>query len=142
MFKGIRFLLLRASENLKEDGKDRLDAVFALNATLAKAYILKEELRECWMASSTAQARKMLWDWIAQAKASGIPQIAKFAKTLESHMAGILAFFKHPISTGPLEAFNNNIGLLMRRSYGNRNRKFLMLRILFLHECHRGLTGA
>ena len=142
VLKGIRFLLLRASETLQDDGEERLQAVFAVNATLFKAYILKEELRECWRAGSVKQARTMLRDWITQARASGILQFVRFSKTLESHMHGILAFFRHPISTGPLEAFNNNIGLLIRRSYGYRNRKFLMLRILFLHECHRGLTGA
>jgi transposase len=34
VLKGIRFLLLRASENLKEDGEERLNAVFAINSTL------------------------------------------------------------------------------------------------------------
>ena len=142
LIKGCRYLLLKGAEKLKPDGKQRLDALLAVNAKLSTAYILKEALRECWKSNGRAQAKREFNDWIAQAKASGIPRVAKFADTLIKHMDGILNYFTHPISTGPLEAFNNKIGVLKRRAYGFRNRKFLMLRVLFLHECRRDLIGS
>ena len=141
LIKGSRYLLLWASENLKADGKKKLDALLAVNETLNTAYVLKEALRACWYTNNRAAAEAALNDWVAQARSSDIARLEKFANTLVKHWEGILAFFDHPISTGKLEAFNNKIGVLKRKAYGYRNKNLLMLRILFLHECKRQLTG-
>jgi hypothetical protein len=46
---------------------------------------------------------------IAMARASKIPMLDKFANTLSAHRTGVLAYFDHRISTGPLEGTNNKI---------------------------------
>jgi transposase len=56
VFKGTRWLLLKNAENLdpdpKKKEKERLDRALALNAPLAKAYYLKDELRQFWQQES------------------------------------------------------------------------------------------
>ena len=57
----------------------------------------------------------------------------RFARTLATHMDGILAYYDYPISTGPLEGTNNKIKTMKRQAYGFRDRKFFKLKILALH---------
>lgn len=141
LIKGSRYLLLRAQENLKPDAQVRLNELLAVNSNLSKAYILKEALRDVFRSATYQDCEKKLKDWLAQALGSGVSGLLKFAKTVMTHWDGILAFFHHRISTGPLEAINNKIGLLKRKAFGYRNRAFFALRILFIHECKSNLSG-
>jgi len=90
VLKGIRWLLLKNPENLDRarNEKRRLVAALRLNKPLAAAYYMKEDLRQLWSQATKAQARQLLKDWIARAKASGIKMLKSFAKTLREHQAG------------------------------------------------------
>ncbi|MBI3176735.1 MAG: transposase, partial [Chloroflexi bacterium] len=48
----------------------------------------------------------------AEAVSSGVRELTKLGKTLLLHTDGILAFFDHRISSGPLEGTNNKIKVL------------------------------
>ena len=63
------------------------------------------------------------------------------AKTLRLHRTGLLAWYDHRISTGPLEGTNNKIKLIQHRAYGYRNKEHFRLRILTLHHTRIKLTG-
>ena len=52
------------------------------------------------------------------------------AKTLRSRSSGLLAYYDHPISTGPLEGTNNKIKTMKRQAYGFRDKEFFKLKIL------------
>jgi transposase len=75
------------------------------------------------------------------AKESGIPMLSKFAKTLDKHREGILAFYDYRISTGPLEGTNNKIKTMKRQAYGFRDHEFFKLKIMALHETKYALVG-
>ena len=75
------------------------------------------------------------------ARASKIPMLGKFANTLSAHRTGILAYFDHRISTGPLEGTNNKIKTMKRQAYGYRDMEFFKLKILGLHETRYALVG-
>ena len=79
--------------------------------------------------------------WLADARASGISMLEKFADTLEEHQEGILNYYDYPISTGPLEGTNTKIQLLKRQAYGYRDKEFLKLKILGIHEAQYALVG-
>jgi len=64
-----------------------------------------------------------------------------FAKTLRAHRRGILAYYDHRISTGPLEGTNNKIKTLQRQAYGFRDQAFFILRIYALHSTRYELVG-
>jgi transposase len=112
-----------------------------LNQPLAIAYYLKEDLRQIWSQPDKPTARRVLLDWLARARASGIRMLVQFADTLEQHQEGILNYYDYPISTGPLEGLNNKIQLLKRQAYGFRDYEFFKLKILGLHETKRALVG-
>lgn len=147
--KGTRWILLRGRENVSDapgkDGKPsderKLEDALSLNRSLAAGYYLKEDLRLLWIFSDMKSGRNWLRDWIREAEASGIKQMQKVAATLKSHEKGILAYFKHGITSGPMEGTNNKIRTLMKQTYGLRDEEYLELRIKSLHEAKLRLTG-
>jgi transposase len=143
ILKGTRWLLLKNPENLNEerDERQRLEDALRLNQPLAVAYYLKEDLRQIWSQRNKRTARRVLRDWIARARASGIRILIQFAATLEEHQEGILNYYDCPISTGPLEGTNNKIRTMQRQAYGFRDQAFFKLKILGLHETKHALVG-
>ena len=143
VLKGTRWLLLKNSENLDESKNERkrLAAALKLNESLFTAYYMKEELRDVWEQDDAEQAKHFLMDWIVRAEASGIRMLQDFAKTLRTHAMGILAWYDHEISTGPLEGTNNKIKTLKRHAYGFRDFEFFKLKIYALHKTRYQLVG-
>jgi len=146
VLKGTRWLLLMNYENLSDERKaqKRLDEAFELNAPLAKAYYLKEEkeeLRQFWNQPTKTAARNFLTSWYLRAMNSGVRQIVEFARTLLAHAAGLLAYYDHPISTGPLEGINNKIRTLQRQAYGFRDHEYFVLCLHALHRTTYALIG-
>lgn len=143
ILKGTRWLLLKNPENLDEarNELERLMQALQLNQPLAIAYYLKEDLRQIWMQPNKRTARRVLRDWLARARASGIRMLTQFADTLEEHQEGILNYYNFRISTGPLEGTNTKIQLMKRQAYGFRDYEFFKLKILGIHETHHALIG-
>jgi transposase len=143
ILKGTRWLLLKNPENLdpERDEQQRLEEALRLNAPLATAYYLKEDLRQIWQQSCKRLARRVLRDWLARARASGIRMLVQFAATLEEHQEGILNYYNYPISTGPLEGTNTKIQAMKRQAYGFRDKAFFKLKILGIHETNHALVG-
>ena len=143
ILKGTRWLLLKNPENLDEarNELDRLMDALRLNQPLAIVYYLKEDLRQIWMQPNKRTARRVLRDWLARARASGIRMLEQFADTLEEHQEGVLNYYTYKISTGPLEGTNTKIQLMKRQAYGFRDQAFFKLKILGIHETRHALVG-
>jgi transposase len=143
VLKGSRWILLKNPEklNAQRNERERLEEALQMNKPLAVAYYLKEDLRQIWSQQNKDEAREFLADWIARASASGIGPLIQMAKTMAAHRSGILAWYDHPITSGPLEGVNNKIKTLKRQAYGYRDVEFFKLRIMAIHEAKYSLTG-
>jgi transposase len=143
LLKGTRWLLLKNPENLDptRSEEERLAEALRLNAPLATAYYLKEDLRQLWSQPNKRTARRVLRDWLARARASGIRLLEQFADTLEEYQEGILNYYHYRISTGPLEGTNTKIQAMKRQAYGFRDHEFYKLKILGIHETKHALVG-
>jgi transposase len=143
VLKGVRWLLLKRPEHLdpRRNEPKRLEEALRLNEPLATAYYLKEELNEVWEQEDQESAEALLMEWILYAESTCIPLLKSFAKTLRFHALGILAYYDHPISTGPLEGTNNKIKTMKRQAYGFRDQEFLRLKILGIHQTKYALVG-
>lgn len=139
--KGTRFLLLRNPENLKTEQIPKLDRALQLNEPLLLGWYLKEELRELWNQPSRQDMETFMKDWCQKAEQSGIGQLLKMSKTLRLHASGILAYARHPITSGKLEGINNKIKTLTKRSYGFHDENFFVLKLLSLHHSKYKLLG-
>lgn len=143
VLKGSRWILLKNPENLNKerDEEERLREALRMNEPLAKAYYLKEDLRQIWNQPSKGHAEVFLEGWIARATSSGIAPLVRMGRTMATYRAGILAWYDHPISSGPMEGLNNKIKTLKRQAYGFRDLDFFKLRIMGIHEAKYAWTG-
>jgi transposase len=143
VLKGSRWILLKNPENLnkKRNEPERLKEALRFNEPLATAYYMKEDLRQIWSQSDKAKAFVFLDDWIARATTSGIGPLVKMGNTMVKFRFGILAWYDHPISSGPMEGSNNKIKTMKRQAYGYRDKEFFKLRIMGIHESRFILTG-
>lgn len=141
VLKGSKYLLLRGLEHLKPGQIERMMELMEANRPLYMAYLLKEELRRFWDFPSMNMAERFLAGWIGRAVCTQNPHLIKLAATLVEHLDGLLAYFRHRISTGPLEGLNNKIKTLKKQAYGFRDIEYFKLRLYFLHESTYALTG-
>ena len=133
--KGLRWILLGNGERLKsESAADRLDQALKVNANLATSYYLKEELRRVWNQNGKEQAEVILFNWIKEARGSGIRHMTRLADTIEQHMDGLLAYYDYKISSGKVEGINNKIKTIKRQAFGFRDSDYFKLRILSMHD--------
>lgn len=141
--KNSRWLLVKNPHRLDPDRNEsqRLEQALALNRPLSIAYYLKEDLRQIWEQANKREAGKFFNDWCARARASGIKVLIVMANTLSTHREGILAWYDHPISTGPLEGTNNKIKTLKRQAYGFRDLEYFGLKIQAIHLAKFALVG-
>lgn len=141
--KGSRWVLVKNYEHLdaQADEQDKLLDALVRNEALTTGYLLKEEFRQFWHQPNKEAAREFLDSWTKRAIASGIHDMSTIAATLRGNRTGLLNYFDHPISTGPLEGFNNKAQLMKRQAYGYRNRHFYKLKLMTLHDKKYALTG-
>jgi transposase len=71
----------------------------------------------------------------------GLKHFLRLADTLQEHRSGLLSYFRHRISTGPLEGLNNKIKVLKRQAYGFRDMLYFKLRLYFIHESVPAVAG-
>jgi len=139
--KGSRFLLLSNYEKLDDEKQNRLNALLEANRPLFTMHTMKEQFREFWEKPSMIDGMAFLEAWCKDALDSGINQLQKVAKTLMSHCYGLLNYFIHKISCGPVEGINNKIKTLKRQAYGYRDIAYFKLRLYHLHTQAYSLTG-
>jgi transposase len=139
--KGIRYLLLMGRENVAEDQLPRLEAALKHNEPLSMGYLLKEALGLLWEQPSYVQTTSFLHQWCAWADDSGIRQMNQLSKTLRLHQSGILTWWTHRINSGRIEGINNKIKTLLRQTCGLRDERYLILKLLDLHNSRQELLG-
>ncbi len=141
VLKGQRFLLLKNYNSLSEHNTARVNALLEANIPLFQAHAMKEQLRLFWELDSADEGAKFLLNWIHDARVTCIRPLVKLAKTLESHLYGLLTYFKHRITNGSAEGINNKIKTLKRQAYGYRDMEYFKLRLYNLHAQKHELAG-
>lgn len=130
VIKGSRFLLMAGSGNIDEKGFARLAELTAINARISTAYILKEEFRHIYAVATSARSGAMrIRRWCGLVEESGIEPLRRFARGLLRDLPAITAFFKHRITSGKIESFNNQIARLIHRACGMTNLGHLFLKM-------------
>ena len=131
--KGMRFTLMRNSEDLTSLEREHLADVFKLSKDLTSMHVMKEELRSIYRACPTEKdARRQLLGWAVNAADLDIPELADVALSVVSHMEGITAYWLGGLSTASMEGFNNKIRALTRQAYGFRDMEYFKLKIFDL----------
>lgn len=126
--KGKRWLLLSRWVHLDAAKRQQLNALFALNRRVFKAYLLKESLDRLWTYRYEGAMFRYLQSWLAQLRWQRLPAFQKLAAMLVDHLDGILNHCRTPVRFGVVEAINGNIKALLRRGRGYTNLRYLLLK--------------
>lgn len=126
--KGKRWLLLSRWVHLSAAKRQELNALFALNRRVFKAYLLKESLEQLWNYRYEGAMFRYLQSWIAQLRWQRLPAFDRLAQMLAAHLEGLLNYCRTPVRFGVVEAINGNIKALLRRGRGYTNLRYLLLK--------------
>jgi len=128
---GTRQLWLYNVDNLDEESYETMESVRRRAVKTSRAWMLKELFRTFWTYRSTHWGRKFFERWYSWAIRSRLAPIKKVAVMLKKHLAGLLAYFHHPITNAKSEAFNSRIQSIKSAARGFRSFKNYRIRILF-----------
>jgi len=128
LIKGKHWLLLTRWVHLNTNKKRQLNALFALNRRVMKAYLLKESLDRLWSYTYEGAMLRYLQSWIDQLRWQRLKPMEKLARMLLNHLEGILNYCRTKVPLGVVEAINGNIKALLRRGRGYRDIDYLLLK--------------
>ena len=128
LVKGKRWLLLSSWVHLDRRKRQQLNALFALNRRILKAYLLKESLGQLWNYTYEGAMLRYLQSWIDQLRWQRLKPMEKLARMLLDHLEGILNYCRMKVPLGVIEAVNGNIKALLRRGRGYRDMTYLLLK--------------
>lgn len=135
---GSKHLWLYAAENLvasKADLSTKLAfaELRASNLKTARAWALKESLRELWKQPSRAAGERWYQRWYNWAVRSRLTPVKKVAAMVKRHLNNVLTYFKHRITNAGSEAINSVVQMLKKRAFGYRS--FENFRTVVLFRC-------
>ena len=130
MMKHKRFLILYRNKNLNKEQEKDLNELMELNKKLYESYLLKEQALSIFDRRQKNVALERLQIWKENIKKSGIEEFRKLLKTFEHYLYGVENYFKHHVTNGASEGYNNKINIIKRRSYGFRDIEYFKLKIL------------
>ena len=87
----------------------------------ARAWAIKEALRQLWSYKSTGWATRFWKRWTFWATHSRLAPIIAAAKLIERHLPNVLTYFKHRITNAVAEGLNSKIATVQKRAFGYRN---------------------
>ena len=125
-----RFLILYRNRNLNKEQKKNLNELMKQNKKLYKAYLLKEQALSIFDRRQKNTALERLKSWKKNVRKAKIAEFSKLLKTLESYWYGVEGYFRHHVTNGASEGYNNKINIIKRRAYGFKDIEYFKLKIL------------
>jgi transposase len=102
-----------------------------LKLRTARAWAIKELLRQLWDYKTLRFARAFWKRWYMWASHSKLPAVVKAARKLRRHEHRILNYFSHRITNSMAESLNAQIERIKRLACGFRNRENFRIAVLF-----------
>lgn len=128
--KGSRFSLLRRPSKHSEKDQEVIQRVKRTNGVLYRAWQHRTDFDNLWDCDSEEEARDFLRQWTRAALLSRREPLRAFAKTLRTHLDGVLAYFRWGGPTNAqAEGLGNKIKLLIHRAFGFHSVQSLMAMI-------------
>jgi transposase len=135
--KHTRFALLKNPWNLTAIEDIKLTSLAKTNATLYRAYLMKESFAAILDRRQPNVVRSKLEEWTSWAMHSGLKPFATVARTVRRHLDGIVAYVATGLSNARSEGTNGKVRTITRRSYGLHTASAL---IALIRLCCSGLT--
>lgn len=118
VLKGSKYSLGKNPENLTANQQARLTEIQKLYPRMFRAYQLKEALRNVFHCDTVEETEIALEHWMNWARRCRIPAFLELYYKIKRHKEAILNTARYGMSTSKVEALNNKIKVIIRRSYG------------------------
>jgi len=128
---GSKYVWLYSEENLPPRYADRFEQLRAMELKTARAWAIKETLRELWRYKRLSIAKKLWKQWDAWARRSKLAPIVRAAATIRNHIGGIFSYFDNRVTNAMTEGLNGKIQRIKRAAHGYRNTDNFMTAIYF-----------
>ena len=128
---GSRYMWLYGTENLPEKYEVDFSALRSSTLKTARAWSIKEQLRQLWNQRSRAAGERWWRRWYGWAVRSRLEPVKKVAAMIKRHLPNVLTYFKHRITNAGSEALNSVIQMLKKRAFGYRSYPNFRTAILF-----------
>lgn len=127
--RGKRWLLLRRWKTVRGSKRAELQALFAANRRVFKAYVLREQLDRLWTDKTRPGVLNFLMGWFKALRWQRLPEIKRLGDFLLKHIDGIAAYCDHQVRFGVVESINTTIKAVLRRARGMRDEAMLLLKL-------------
>jgi transposase len=119
---GTKQLWLYGYENVPENWGARLDDLRGQKLQTARAWAIKEMLRDFFVCQNPAEARAFFDSWYKWAIHCRLRPVKRVARMFKKHLANILTFFRLKLTTAASEGLNSRIAGIIKKACGYRNR--------------------
>jgi transposase len=116
--KGARFALWKNAGNLTDRQQLKLARVQQINQRLYRAYLICQQPRQIYRASTPEDGLALLDAWLKWARRSRLPPFVKVAKRITEQRPRVEAAFIHKLSNARIEQVNTQLRLITRRAFG------------------------
>jgi transposase len=123
--RAVSFIMVCPAATRSREAQTYLDQLCQLDAGMAQAY----GLSQAFLTIVREHRGRDLEAWITAATASGIEELARFARGLRDDLAAVTAGLTLPWSNGPVEGQITRLKLLKRQGYGRAGFPLLRQRI-------------
>lgn len=137
--KSIRYALLKNEVNLKDDEKVIVQSIVEENKELGTSYAMNMALRKA-MSYRGSAAKEYLTEWIKWVEEKGSMNFRSLAKTVKSHLDGIIRALELGINNGFQEGLNGMVQLTKAIARGFHKEEKLS-RMVWFRDCVRALNG-
>lgn len=106
-------------------------ALLGQDLKVARAWLLKEQLRRFWDYRAAGHARRFFRRWFWRATHSRLRPVAAVARMIRHHLPNLLTCLTHRVTNAGLEAVNSVIQWVKKTARGFRNREHFTIAIDF-----------
>lgn len=129
--KGTRYLWLHGPATMSQEARQALEPLRQSSLRTARAWAIKELAASLWQYRARGWAQRAWMRWYSWAIRSRLEPIKRAARTIKSHLPGILNAVVSGITNARSEAVNARIQAIKRTACGFRNPERFRAAILF-----------
>jgi transposase len=126
-----KYLWLYSEENVPQQSKEHFRAIKSMQLKTARAWALKESLRQLWHYRSIGWAKRFWQRWYFWATHSRLTPMIDTAKLIARHLPNVLTYFNHRITNAVAEGLNSKIATVQKRACGYRNPDHFKIAVYF-----------
>jgi len=132
---GSKYVWLYGEENVPDHHQERFTELTRRRSRkrlkTARAWSLKESLRDLWRCRSRTAAEEQWRFWYGWATRARLQPVLEVARMIKRHLPNVLTYFRHRITNAMSEGIASKIQALKKMANGFRNRDNFKTAIYF-----------